>query len=286
MPFFSVSASEFVELFVGMGAARVRDTFDQAKKRAPAIVFVDELDAIGRRRGSGIGGSHDEREQTLNQMLVSLDGFERNDHIVVMAATNLPDVLDKALLRPGRFDQRLEIGVPDRDARLEALKIHTRNKPLADDVCLETIADKTPALTGADLENLANEAALHAVRERDRDKDETPRISMDRLERSLLEATSRKGVFTKLDSLLVESAAQVARPTGKIVARLTLWDDTVVEGKPVWADSRFIKVRCGESEEEVILNKCQVRRVEALAGTDVADDVTVDQWATQRVDVL
>ena len=164
VPFFHISGSEFVEMFVGVGASRVRDLFRKAKKAAPCIVFVDELDAVGRRRGAGLGGSHDEREQTLNQILVEMDGFEVNSGIVVMAATNRPDVLDPALLRPGRFDRRVTIGLPDINEREEILKIHARNKKFADDVHLRRIAERTPGFSGADLANLLNESAILAAR--------------------------------------------------------------------------------------------------------------------------
>lgn len=164
VPFFSISGSDFVEMFVGVGASRVRDLFDQAKKNAPCIVFIDEIDAVGRRRGAGLGGGHDEREQTLNQLLVEMDGFATNEGIIVMAATNRPDILDPALLRPGRFDRRITVGLPDIKAREEILRIHTRNKPLDDDVDLKVVAKRTPGFSPADLENLTNEAALLAAR--------------------------------------------------------------------------------------------------------------------------
>ena len=164
VPFFSISGSDFVEMFVGVGASRVRDLFEQAKKNAPAIVFIDEIDAVGRHRGAGLGGGHDEREQTLNQLLVEMDGFEDNDSVIVMAATNRRDILDPALLRPGRFDRQILVGYPDVKGREAILKVHTRNKPLAPDVDLETIAKSTVGFTGADLENLVNEASLLAAR--------------------------------------------------------------------------------------------------------------------------
>ncbi|CAB1130188.1 ATP-dependent cytoplasmic membrane protease [Candidatus Hydrogenisulfobacillus filiaventi] len=166
VPFFSEVGSSFVEMFVGVGASRVRDLFEQAKKNAPCIVFIDELDAVGRMRGAGYGGGNDEREQTLNQLLVEMDGFGVNEGIIVMAATNRPDVLDPALLRPGRFDRQIVVNRPDLKGRLAILKVHTRNKPLAPDVDLELIARRTPGFTGADLENLTNEAALLAARAR------------------------------------------------------------------------------------------------------------------------
>lgn len=164
VPFFSISGSDFVEMFVGVGASRVRDLFEQAKKNAPAIIFIDEIDAVGRQRGAGLGGGHDEREQTLNQLLVEMDGFEDNDSVIVMAATNRRDILDPALLRPGRFDRQILVGYPDVKGREAILKVHTRNKPLAPDVDLETIAKSTVGFTGAELENLVNEASLLAAR--------------------------------------------------------------------------------------------------------------------------
>ena len=166
VPFFSISGSDFVEMFVGVGASRVRDLFAQAKKNAPCIVFIDEIDAVGRQRGSGLGGGHDEREQTLNQLLVEMDGFGANEGIITLAATNRPDILDPALLRPGRFDRRVIVGRPDLQGRIAILKVHAKNKPLEPNVNLETIAKKVPGFTGADLANLLNEAALLAAREK------------------------------------------------------------------------------------------------------------------------
>ena len=165
VPFFSISGSDFVEMFVGVGASRVRDMFDQAKKAAPAIVFIDEIDAVGRQRGAGLGGGHDEREQTLNQLLVEMDGFEGNEGVIIMAATNRPDILDPALLRPGRFDRQITVGRPDISEREAILKVHGRNKPLEEGVRLSVLARLTPGFTAADLENLVNEAALLAARQ-------------------------------------------------------------------------------------------------------------------------
>lgn len=166
VPFFSISGSDFVEMFVGVGASRVRDLFGEAKKEAPAIIFIDEIDAVGRQRGAGLGGGHDEREQTLNQLLVEMDGFGANEGVIVMAATNRPDILDKALLRPGRFDRQITVNYPDVKGREEILKVHSRGKPLGPDVNLATIAKSTAGFTGADLANLLNESALLAVRHR------------------------------------------------------------------------------------------------------------------------
>jgi len=165
VPFFSISGSDFVEMFVGVGASRVRDLFEQGKKNAPCIIFIDEIDAVGRHRGAGLGGGHDEREQTLNQLLVEMDGFESNEGVILMAATNRPDVLDPALLRPGRFDRRVVVSRPDVRGREEILRVHTRKKPLAEDVDLSVLARGTPGFSGADLENMVNEAALAAARQ-------------------------------------------------------------------------------------------------------------------------
>lgn len=179
VPFFNISGSEFVEMFVGVGASRVRDLFQKAKKAAPSIVFIDEIDAVGRHRGAGLGGGHDEREQTLNQILVEMDGFETDTNVIVLASTNRPDVLDPALLRPGRFDRRVTMDLPDRGEREQILDIHSKNKPLAKDVVLRVIAERTPGFSGADLENVLNEAAILAAR---RNKKE---IGADELKESI-----------------------------------------------------------------------------------------------------
>ena len=191
VPFFSISGSDFVEMFVGVGASRVRDMFEQAKKQSPCIIFIDEIDAVGRHRGAGLGGGHDEREQTLNQLLVEMDGFEPNDGIIVIAATNRPDVLDPALLRPGRFDRQVVVGLPDIRGREQILKVHMRKVPLADDVEPSIIARGTPMFSGADLENLVNEAALFAARANKR------LVSMEEFEKAkdkIMMGTERKSM--------------------------------------------------------------------------------------------
>ena len=179
VPFFSISGSDFVEMFVGVGASRVRDLFEQAKKNSPSLIFIDEIDAVGRQRGAGLGGGHDEREQTLNQLLVEMDGFGANEGIIMIAATNRPDILDPALLRPGRFDRQIMVGIPDRKGREAVLEVHTKKKPLDTNVSLEVLAKRTPGFSGADLENLANEAALLAVRKNKK------KIGMDEFEEAI-----------------------------------------------------------------------------------------------------
>ncbi len=192
VPFFSISGSDFVEMFVGVGASRVRDLFEQAKKSAPCILFIDEIDAVGRHRGAGLGGGHDEREQTLNQLLVELDGFNPNEGVIVLAATNRPDVLDPALLRPGRFDRQVIVPLPDVRGRLEIIKVHTRKVPLADKVDLEVLARGTPGFSGADIENLVNEAALLAARQ---SKTKVEMIDFENSKDKVMMGTERKSMI-------------------------------------------------------------------------------------------
>jgi len=196
VPFFSISGSEFVEMFVGVGAGRVRNMFQQAREKAPALIFVDEIDSVGRVRGTGVGGGNDEREQTLNQILAEMDGFERYEPVVVLAATNRPDVLDPALLRPGRFDRKITMELPQKMARLQILKVHTRKKPMADDVDLEHLAGRTIGFSGADLENLVNEAALHAARE---DKSRIEQADFEHAHDKILLGSERQEILNEDD---------------------------------------------------------------------------------------
>jgi cell division protease FtsH len=191
VPFFSISGSDFVEMFVGVGASRVRDLFEQGKKHAPCIIFIDEIDAVGRHRGAGLGGGHDEREQTLNQLLVEMDGFESNEGVIIIAATNRPDVLDPAILRPGRFDRRITVSRPDVRGREGILRVHTKRVPLSPDVDLDTIARGTPGFAGADLENLVNEAALLAARQ---DKDAVAMVDFEMAKDKVYMGTERRSM--------------------------------------------------------------------------------------------
>ena len=202
VPFFSISGSDFVEMFVGVGASRVRDLFEQAKKNAPAIIFIDEIDAVGRKRGAGLGGGHDEREQTLNQLLVEMDGFGVNQGIIIMAATNRPDILDPALLRPGRFDRQIVVGAPDVKGREAIFKVHAKNKPLADDVKIEVLARRTPGFTPADIENLMNEAAILTARKREK------KIHMETIEEAI----------TKVIAGVAKKSRVISEPERKLTA--------------------------------------------------------------------
>ena len=202
VPFFSISGSDFVEMFVGVGASRVRDLFEQAKKNAPAIIFIDEIDAVGRKRGAGLGGGHDEREQTLNQLLVEIDGFGVNQGIIIMAATNRPDILDPALLRPGRFDRQIVVGAPDVKGREAIFKVHSKNKPLADDVNIEVLARRTPGFTPADIENLMNEAAILTARKREK------KIHMETIEEAI----------TKVIAGVAKKSRVISEPERKLTA--------------------------------------------------------------------
>ncbi|HEY1016635.1 MAG TPA: ATP-dependent zinc metalloprotease FtsH [Herpetosiphonaceae bacterium] len=225
VPFFSISGSEFVEMFVGVGASRVRDLFEQAKRNAPCIIFIDEIDAVGRQRGAGLGGSHDEREQTLNQILVEMDGFDTNTNVIVIAATNRPDVLDPALIRPGRFDRQVVLDAPDVRGRIEVLKVHTKGKPLSEDVNLEAIAKLTPGSSGADLANIVNEAAILAARRSKKKigmqelQDATERMMMGGPERRSRMMTPKEKELTayhEAGHAIVAKAMPAANPVHKV----------------------------------------------------------------------
>jgi len=269
VPFFSISGSEFVEMFVGVGASRVRDLFDQAKHRAPCIVFVDEIDAVGRHRGAGLGGSHDEREQTLNQILVEMDGFETDTNVIVMAATNRPDILDPALLRPGRFDRRVVMDPPDLKGRRAILDVHVRGKPLASDVNLDSLAKDTPGLVGADIENMVNEAAILAARRNKK------RIGMEEFEEAVekvLMGPERKSRLMSPEEKRVTAHHEAGHA---ILARVLPNSDTVrkvtiiprglalgitmtrpEEDRNLWARSRFMTAIAvllgGRAAEELV----------------------------------
>ncbi|MGD9567995.1 MAG: ATP-dependent zinc metalloprotease FtsH [Sedimentibacter sp.] len=221
VPFFSISGSDFVEMFVGVGASRVRDLFDQAKKNAPCIIFIDEIDAVGRRRGAGMGGGNDEREQTLNQLLVEMDGFSGNEGIIIIAATNRPDILDPALMRPGRFDRQVHVGLPDVKAREEILKIHVRKKPLAEDVDLEIVAKRTPGFTPADLENAMNEAALLTARHNN------TLITMDIIEEAITKVIAGPEKRSKVISENEKKLTAYHEAGHAVVARLSSLKDPV-----------------------------------------------------------
>jgi cell division protease FtsH len=284
--FLYTSASEFVELFVGIGAARVRDTFEKAAAQQPAVIFIDELDAVGRRRGSGIGTMHEEREQTLNQLLTLMDGLEQKGRIVVMAATNRPDVLDAALLRSGRFDRVLKLEPPTPEARLEILKIHTRRKKLASDVSLEKLAATTDGFNGADIEALTNQAALNAVRRTRGDGTENGPVvinsgDFDKARETMLKTNRR---FDHVDNILVESVSQFAEPTGRAAARVTLSTGAVIEGDIQWMNSTHFKLRAKDGFEAIVAKESAVQ-IEALNGMGTLDELTPDAWAGKSIDV-
>jgi len=275
VPFFSISGSDFVEMFVGVGASRVRDLFEQGKKNAPCIVFIDEIDAVGRHRGAGLGGGHDEREQTLNQLLVEMDGFESNDGVILIAATNRPDVLDPALLRPGRFDRRVVVNRPDVKGRFEILKVHTRKARLSRDVELEVIARGTPGFAGADLENLVNEAALLAARH---DKDT---IDMDDFEMAkdkvLMGAERRSAVLSDDDKRI--TAYHEAGHT--LVARIVPGNDPVHKVTIIPRGMALGLTWTLPERDQYSLDEGQVLgRIAMAMGGRVAEEITFDKVTT------
>ncbi len=272
--FYLASGSEFVELVVGVGAARVRDMFEAAAKNAPAVIFIDELDAIGRRRGSGLGPGNEEREQTLNQLLVSMDGFAGPDRVVVIGATNRSDVLDPALMRPGRFDRRVRIPPLDFERREQVLGIHTRNKKLAEDVSLPELARRTDGRSGAELEGLVNEAGLLAVR-RCRREGGDPVLRAADFDEVLRPSETRPLRFDHVDALLIESTTQLSRPVGRARVRLTLRQGSVVEGELVWADAAFVKLHDEGGSGDTIVPKAQIETLETLDGAGEVDPAEV-----------
>ena len=267
-------------MFVGVGAARVRDLFETANKKAPSVIFIDEIDALGRRRGSGIGSSHDEREQTLNQLLVCLDGFKHNDQVIVLSATNRPDVLDAALVRPGRIDRRIRVPELNEAARAQVLRIQTRSKPI-EGVDLQEIARLATGFNGARLESICNEAALLAVRRAKQENSPEVRITRNDFLRVIQSSLTHDQRFSKVDTVLIESATQLAEPTGVAHVRLRVVDGAPVEGDVVWADASFVKIRNRKGDPDVLVAKRHIQQIEVLEGTDPAalDELQLDQWA-------
>ena len=275
VPFFSISGSDFVEMFVGVGASRVRDLFEQAKKNAPAIIFIDEIDAVGRKRGAGLGGGHDEREQTLNQLLVEMDGFGVNQGIIIMAATNRPDILDPALLRPGRFDRQIVVGAPDVKGREAIFKVHSKNKPLADDVNIEVLARRTPGFTPADIENLMNEAAILTARKREK------KIHMETIEEAI----------TKVIAGVAKKSRVISEPERKLTAYHeaghAVCAHVLPHGSPVHQVTIVPRGRAGgftmqlPVEDKFYATKNEMKEnIVVLLGGRVAEELTLDDIST------
>lgn len=275
VPFFIISGSDFVEMFVGVGASRVRDLFDQAKRNAPCIIFIDELDAVGRQRGAGLGGGHDEREQTLNQLLVEMDGFEGNEGVIVMAATNRPDVLDAALLRPGRFDRQVVVDYPDYSSRLGILKIHVRKKHVSQNVDLDALARRTPGFTGADLENLANEAAILAVRRKQReitmrdfdDAIDRVLVGAERSGRKVSEEERKLVAYHEVGHALVSELVGGSEQTHKI--------SIIPRGR---AGGYYVPIP--KEERGMITKKDLLNRITYVLGGRAAEEVFLDDIST------
>ncbi|MEG0255250.1 MAG: ATP-dependent zinc metalloprotease FtsH [Vagococcus sp.] len=275
VPFFSISGSDFVEMFVGVGASRVRDLFENAKKTAPAIIFIDEIDAVGRQRGAGMGGGHDEREQTLNQLLVEMDGFNGNEGVIVIAATNRSDVLDPALLRPGRFDRQILVGTPDVKGREQILRVHSRNKPLADDVDLKVVAQQTPGFAGADLENVLNEAALVAAR---RNKKKIDATDIDEAQDRVIAGPAKKDrVISKRQRELV-----AYHEAGHTICGLVLDDANVVHKVTIVPRGRAggYMISLPKEDQFLITKNEMFERIVGLLGGRVAEEVVFGVQST------
>ncbi len=275
VPFFSISGSDFVEMFVGVGASRVRDLFEQGKKNAPCIIFIDEIDAVGRHRGAGLGGGHDEREQTLNQLLVEMDGFESNEGIILVAATNRPDVLDPALLRPGRFDRRVVVPRPDLNGRIEILKVHTRNVPLSPNVNIEIIARGTPGFVGADIENLVNEAALLAAR---KNKTQVEAEDFEEAKDKVLMGTARKSLIISEEEKLTTAYHEAGHT---LVAKLLPSADPVHKVSIIPRGMALGITQQLPQEDKYNINKEYANnRIAILLGGRIAEELVFKQQTT------
>ncbi len=275
VPFFIISGSDFVEMFVGVGASRVRDLFDEAKKKAPCIVFIDEIDAVGRQRGAGLGGGHDEREQTLNQLLVEMDGFSANEGVIVLAATNRPDVLDKALLRPGRFDRQIVVSSPDVKAREQILEVHSRKKKLAIDVDLKTIAKNTSGFSGADLENVLNEAALLAARRNLRE------IGMQEIEDAMVKVTMGPEKRTRVRSDKEQKLVAYHEAGHAVVSRFLPTQDPVHQISIVPRGMAGGYTMYRPTEDKSFMSRTEmVENIVSLLGGRVAEKLILDDIST------
>ena len=275
VPFFIISGSDFVEMFVGVGASRVRDLFEEAKKKAPCIVFIDEIDAVGRQRGAGLGGGHDEREQTLNQLLVEMDGFSANEGVIVLAATNRPDVLDKALLRPGRFDRQIVVSAPDVKAREEILEVHSRKKKLAPDVDLKTIAKNTSGFSGADLENVLNEAALLAAR---RNK---PEISMTEVEDAMVKVTMGPEKRTRVRSEKEQKLVAYHEAGHAVVSRFLSTQDPVHQISIIPRGMAGGYTMYRPTEDKSFMSRTEmIENIVSLLGGRVSEKLVLDDIST------
>ena len=275
VPFFFISGSDFVEMFVGVGASRVRDLFEEAKKKAPCIIFIDEIDAVGRQRGAGLGGGHDEREQTLNQLLVEMDGFSANEGVIVLAATNRPDILDKALLRPGRFDRQIVVSNPDVKAREQILEVHSRKKKIADDVDLKTIAKNTSGFSGADLENVLNEAALLAARRN------LPQITMQEVEDAMVKVTMGPEKRTRVRSDKEQKLVAFHEAGHAVVSRFLPTQDPVHQISIVPRGMAGGYTMYRPTEDKNFMSRTEmVENIISLLGGRVAEKLVLDDIST------